>query len=170
MRPVSLILFGLIGCRSEKAITTVNAAPTAIITSHQDGDAVDEGYPIEVRAQVSDSNHPADTLEVSWYYGETEICPWAAPDAGGGTFCDILPNLDEDTVRVEVRDPEGSGAFSAVLLNVVETAPPTASIDTPVSSGVYYTDQKVTFAGSVNDAEDDADDSQSSGLRISMVF
>ena len=96
------------------------------ITSHQDGSRVAEGEIIEVRAQVSDTNHDVSELEVIWYYGIDEICPWATPDAGGGTACDITPNLDDDTVRVEVRDIDGAGASNAVVLSVFETNAPTS--------------------------------------------
>ena len=122
MTRFTLLLSALvIGCRSDKSITTVNAAPKVSITSHQDGSRVPEGEIIEVRAQVSDTNHDVSELEVIWYYGIDEICPWAAPDAGGGTACDITPNLDDDTVRVEVRDIDGAGASNAVVLSVFET-------------------------------------------------
>ena len=146
-----------IGCRSDKSITTVNAAPKVSITSHQDGDRVAEGEIIEVRAQVSDTNHDVSELEVVWYYGLDEICPWATPDAGGGTACAITPNLNDDTVRVEVRDIDGAGASNAVVLSVFETNAPTAEILEPVTSGVYYSDQKVTFLGQIGDVEDTVD-------------
>ena len=135
----------VIGCRSDKSITTVNAAPKVSITSHQDGSRVPEGEIIEIRTQVSDTNHDVSELEVIWYYGIDEICPWAAPDAGGGTACDITPNLDDDTVRVEVRDIEGAGASNAVVLSVFETNAPQLKYLEPLTSGVYYSDQKVTF-------------------------
>ena len=147
----------LLGCRSDKSITTVNAAPTVSISSHQDGSSVYEGEIIEVRAQVSDTNHEPSELEVVWYYGLTEICPWATPDAGGGTACDLTPTLDEDTVRVEVRDLDGSGASTSVVLTVVETNAPTAEILEPLSDAIYYSDQKVFFVGQVSDTEDAVD-------------
>ena len=89
-----------------------------------------------------------------WYYGLDEICPWASPDSGGGTACAIIPNLDDDIVRVEVRDIDGAGASNAVVLSVFETNAPTAEILEPLTSGVYYSDQKVTFLGQIGDAED----------------
>ena len=116
----------VIGCRSDKSITTVNAAPKVSITSHQDGSRVAEGEIVDILAQVSDTNHGVSELEVAWYYGLDEICPWASPDPGGGTACAITPNLDDDTVRVEVRDSDGAGASNAVVLSVFETNAPTA--------------------------------------------
>ena len=147
----------VIGCRSDKSITTVNAAPKVSITSHQDGSRVAEGEIIEISAQVSDTNHNVSELEVAWYYGLDEICPWAAPDAGGGTACAITPNLDDDTVRVEVRDSDGAGASNAIVLSVFETNAPTAEILEPSTSEVYYSDQKVNFLGQIGDAEDTVD-------------
>ena len=53
---LTLLLLGVIvGCVSEKSITTVNSAPGVTITSHSDGDIVSEGYVETVRAQLSDT-------------------------------------------------------------------------------------------------------------------
>ena len=49
-----------LGCRSDKSITTVNAAPKVSISSHQDGSSVYEGEIIEV---VSDDFRVESSME-----------------------------------------------------------------------------------------------------------
>ena len=53
MIPFGLIY--LIACESDKAVTVFNTPPTADIVSHDDGDEVFEGYPVEFRAALSDA-------------------------------------------------------------------------------------------------------------------
>ena len=145
----------LLAGTSEKSVTTVNKAPEAIIVSHSDGDIVLEGYVENLRGQVSDTNHSAEELEAAWYYGDDLICDWAAPDGGGASACDVLFSTDELSVRLEVRDPDGAGAFDEVLFSVEATDVPIVEILSPEASGVYYSDQKVTLEGLVSDNEDD---------------
>ncbi len=147
----------LFACRSEKNINTYNAAPTALISSHQDGDALYEGFAVEVRGQVTDSNHSADLLQVAWFYEDEEICGWAPPDAGGGTFCDLIPIIGSDTIRLEVRDPQGSGGVSTVTVSIEQTEAPVAQILSPSEGDVFYADQKILFEGQVSDLEDPID-------------
>jgi hypothetical protein len=156
---LNLLLSSLLfSCRTDKLITTVNDGPEAVITSHSDGDVVLEGYTENIRAQVSDSNHSFTELEVAWFYGDDVVCDWNTPDSGGATSCDIIANLAEGSVRVEVRDPEGAGVFDEVILSIEATDAPTAEIIAPVTTGVYYSDQLITFEGLVFDAEDAAAD------------
>ena len=125
MRLLSVCLTSfLFACSSDKSITTVNASPEATITSHSDGDEVLEGFIGNLRGQVSDSNHSSEELEAAWYYGDDVICDWEAPDSGGATSCDVLFELDETIIRLEVRDPDGAGAFDDVTLSIEATDAP----------------------------------------------
>ena len=158
MKPlVSIVAISIFACRTEKNINTYNAAPTALITSHQDGETVFEGFAVEVRGQVTDSNHNAELLQVAWYYEEEEICGWSPPDAGGGTFCDFIPVVGSDTIRLEVRDPQGSGGVSSLTLNISATEPPSATITSPTDGATFFADQKVILEGQVSDLEDPLD-------------
>ena len=153
---IALIVLS-VGCRSEKVINTYNAAPTALITSHQDGDTVYEGFAVEVRGQVTDSNHNAELLQTAWFYEDEELCGWAPPDAGGGTFCDFIPTVGDNTIRLEVRDPQGSGGVNAITLSVEATEAPSAEILSPSDNDTFYADQKVLFVGQISDLEDAVD-------------
>ena len=68
-----LLPAALLACASESTPKTFNDSPTALIVSHSDGATVLEGYPVEFRAQVSDSNHNANELEAAWYIGSTPV-------------------------------------------------------------------------------------------------
>ena len=83
---------------------------------------------------MSDTNHDVSELEVIWYYGIDEIC--LSPDAGG----QHTPNLDDDTVRVEVRDIDGAGASNAVVLSVFETVdnPLLLVYTTPIKRSLFW--------------------------------
>ena len=159
MRFLSLISsLAFVACQTDKTITTVNSAPDALISSHQDGQTVLEGYAIELRGQASDSNNSFDELQVAWYYGENKICDWEIPDGGGGTSCFIVPDLDSETISLEVRDPDGAGGSDMVFLDVVETENPIATIIHPTQSDIHYANQLITFEGTATDAEDDSDE------------
>ena len=148
----------LIACQTDKTIQTVNSAPTSLITTPEDGEAVLEGYTFELRGQVSDTNHSFDEIETAWFYGENEICTWTAPDAGGGTFCTIIPNLNDDSIRLEVRDLDGAGGVDTISIIVQATENPFAEIRSPLAGSSYYADHLITFEGTVSDAEDNAED------------
>ena len=148
----------LAACRTEKTITTVNAAPDIIIMTPQDGAQVLEGYALAAHAQVSDSNHEAAELQVAWFYGDVEICPWSTPDEAGGSSCDFFPSLDADTLRVEARDPLNAGAMDSLILSVQETENPTITILAPQSNDIFYTGRLITFEVEVDDAEDRPED------------
>lgn len=76
----SIFIFTL-ACTGDNAVKTFNDTPTVVITSHSDGFSLEEGIPVEFRAQLSDSNDPTEDLEASWYMNNTLICDWSAPDS-----------------------------------------------------------------------------------------
>ena len=68
----SLVL--LFACDSDKGVTAFNAKPEASITSHSDGDSVQEGYLIAFRGSASDPNHSYEELTATWYVGSEVLC------------------------------------------------------------------------------------------------
>ncbi len=60
-------------------------------------------------------------------------------------------------MRLEVLDPEGAAGTAEASYPVTPNAAPVAMIASPVADGVYYSDQLVTFRGTVDDTEDAAD-------------
>ena len=152
----TLALF-LFACDSDKAITVFNPNPEAEITSHADGDEVLEGYVITFIGNVDDANHTADKLRTIWKLGNTEICPSTPPSSDGITTCDTVLAPEDSEITLEVRDSENALGSATVTLSVTPSQAPTCEINSPEESGVYYSDQLITFSGTITDAEDDAE-------------
>lgn len=153
-------LFGLalmVGC-SDKNVGTFNDNPEVSITSHQNGDVVNEGYVVEFRAALTDSNHDTNDLEAAWYVNGVETCPFLPPDGNGDSTCATTLSEPETGVRVEVRDPQNAVGEDIVSLTVVPTDTPTAEILNPGSDDVLYSDLLITFEGRVADTEDAPED------------
>ena len=154
----SLLVLILSACGDEKAITINNTTPEAIITSHNDGDVAFTDELIEFRAAVSDANNPAVELEVQWTVGNRVACPFVPPDTDGQSICATTLSVGEDSIKVEVRDPNNATGTDSITLDLQESFPPSSSINTPTGNGVYYSDVLITFEGNVGDAEDANED------------
>ena len=146
----------LTGC-PEQSVQAINASPQASILSHAEGDQELEGYTVAFRGVVEDPDHSTDTLLATWLIGGVTACPAATPDLDGASSCEITIG-DDGSVTLEVRDPAGAVGSAQVNLEVVPTEAPGAEITEPLEGGLYYSDQKVTLAGLVSDAEDDPQD------------
>ena len=92
---------------------------------------------------------------MTWYAGTEVLCETAAPEELGDTFLQTVLGPDDTEVAVEVVDEANALGRAMVQLTVVPSEVPVAELIAPVASGVYYSDQKVTFEGLVSDAEDD---------------
>ena len=153
----SLTAAALVGCSDQK-VGTFNAPPEAQITSPADGATVLSGSLLTLRGAASDANDSAAELTTRWFVDDAEACAGATPAADGTTTCELtVPDSTAITVRLEVTDPDGAAGTDTVTLNVTPNATPTATIASPVADGVYYSDQLLTFRGTVADAEDDAE-------------
>ena len=151
-------LLTVIGCRSDEGIQKFNSPPEANITSHGDGDSILEGYPITLIGTGSDSNHGSDDLTAIWYAGSTVICEGKTLDENGTTTCEYIANIDNTAFTLVIQDPENASGEASVNLQVTPSDAPTATINSPLASGKFYSDQKITFEGVVSDGEDDAED------------
>jgi hypothetical protein len=145
----------LLACKPDAGLTKFNSEPEAQITAPADGAAVLEGSTVTLRGQASDANHDASELLARWFVGEDEACASAPPAADGTTTCDVrVPDGATMDVRLEVVDPDGAGGVAAATYAVTPNADPVPTIQSPVADGVYYSDQLITFRGTVSDAED----------------
>ncbi|MGB0638232.1 MAG: hypothetical protein ACPGTU_02795, partial [Myxococcota bacterium] len=153
--PVTLLA---VACQDSK-VTKFNANPTATITSHADGDTVREGIPEILRGQVGDPDHGIGTLEVRWTVGETIVCEDSVPDEDGLVECEASFDMGEGgQALLSVSDPDGGGGSARITLDVQATDAPVATITSPTADGVYYSDQLITFQGTVSDTEDATED------------
>lgn len=153
-----LIGLGLLGCGSDKSITTVNKAPEATITSHSNGAEVFEGFLITLRGSASDSNSSYDELTATWYAGTEVVCEAIIPENDGTTECEITIGVADTTFVLEVKDAQNATGATSVELVVIPTESPDVFIVQPLSEGVYYSDQLITFEGILLDAEDNSEE------------
>jgi len=106
LTPAALLLAA--GC-SDNTVTSFNALPEAVITSHTSGDSELEGYLVEFRGTASDPDHDAAELIVTWYLGDEPICGPEAPLSDGNTSCQAVPALDDTDLSLQVgriEDPD----------------------------------------------------------------
>ncbi|MDP2313789.1 MAG: hypothetical protein Q8P41_12850 [Pseudomonadota bacterium] len=155
-RPL-LALVLLVGCNPDTGITKFNNVPEASITSHVDGDSVDEGYVITFRGTISDTNHGYEDLVATWFVGADELCAEAPVAESGESLCEAVLGVDDDEVVLEGRDPENATGTARVSLVVNATDAPVAEILTPTPGGRYYAGIPIDVQALVSDAEEDAD-------------
>jgi hypothetical protein len=155
---ISIALMYLSACNSEKAVTIFNNPPEVNIISHNDGDEVFEGYPVEFQAVLSDVNHDIDQLTARWKVDGEEVCPFLPPDQSGESVCVAMIQDGDEEITVEVRDPENASGEDSIVLDITPTAVPTAVILKPVESGLFYSDYPITFEGLIFDNEDNVTD------------
>jgi hypothetical protein len=148
------LLFALCGCSATANLSSQDAAPEVVITSHQDGDEILEGQTVTFFATASDLDNNSDELTVAWQLGGYGVCEGAALDGGGLTQCEMRVGPNDDQIRVTVSDPVARTGTAAVDLTVIATAAPTVAIFEPLSHLPLYTDRDVSFSGLVQDAED----------------
>lgn len=153
MRLSLILALALVGC-SDAGVSSYNGDPTVTITSHLDGETVRAGYAESLRGVVGDPNHEAAELRVTWLVAGAEVCADSAPDVDGTVTCEHIFGINAGDVVLEVRDPDGAAASARVDLVVQPTDAPTAEITSPVTEGRYYSDELITFSGTVGDADD----------------
>ncbi len=160
----SIILFSAIisACDSEDGVKTFNANPEVTITSHENGDEVLEGYPIQFYAQASDPNNEPSDLLTAWFLSGEPICDWTAPSESGTTYCEAQFNLSDDSIRVEVRDPDQAGGMASLELTVIATESPTSEIISPLTTENYSSSQLIAFEAVISDNEDQPEELRAS--------
>lgn len=153
-------LLCLWACDSEDTLKVYNADPTAVITSHGDGDEFLEGYEITFVGQVQDDNHAAGSLAVLWSTDVRSLCEENQPDAGGATTCRTTLEEGDTQVKLQVTDPEGSAYVTTIDISIIETDSPQITLLSPTIEGSYYSDQLIHLSAIVDDNEDDPQDLQ----------
>jgi hypothetical protein len=151
-----LLTSSLCGC-PDQGVQAFNAHPEVTITSHGDGDTVQEGVGVQLWGYADDPDHDSSTLIATWYTGAVEACPATALDADGMTSCEVVLGEDDGRIILEVADPGDAVGSATVNLTVLATSAPTAQIIAPSAEGVYYSDQLVIFQAQVSDEEDTPD-------------
>ena len=154
---LGLVLPLIAACQSDIKVGTFNSPPTAAITSHQDGDEVFAGAEVLLVGNASDADNTADSLQVTWVVGGLEVCPEATINSDGLTSCTTVIEEGKGTVSLQVKDPGNELGQANITLSVIANEAPVPLIVSPVDGGKYYSDQVITFEGSVSDAEDSSE-------------
>ena len=145
-----------LACDSDKGITAYNSNPEVAITSHGNGAELQDGYVINFVGQVSDANHQNPELLATWSTNNGPLCLNTVPSQSGETTCDAVLSEDDNELILQVIDPEGATGIERFDITVLPTESPSCAITSPQPSGIYYSDQLVTFSGVLSDTEDDA--------------
>ena len=100
-------------------------------------------------------------LLVAWFFDDVAVCEGSAPDETGLTTCTETAPAAFETIRLEVRDPEGAAAVDVVSV-VPEDAedeteeeantPPSCSITAPLAGALAP--GSLLLEGQVSDAQD----------------
>ena len=142
----SLAIFcSLFACDSDKGVTVFNPNPEVEIISHSDGDEVLEGFQVTFVGTVDDANHTSEQLSATWKVGEEIVCEASTPESNGETSCQISLTPEETEVILEVKDSDNARGEAKVRLTVAPSEVPVVEILNPLSTGVYYSDQKITL-------------------------
>jgi hypothetical protein len=140
-------------------------APTATVTKPASG-AI--GTKPDFTATVSDAAGGTGVKQVEFQCALKQVTPtWQtvsidmAPDAGTSNYSAVWPSSGtlasglsdgQYQFRVIATDNAGNQRTSSVVEATVDTAKPTVTIITPVSSGIYYTeDSSPTFTATATD-------------------
>ena len=89
--------------------------------------------------------------------GSDILCEATTANSDGTTVCEAVLTPDDTEITLEVKDADNSPGSETISITVIPTANPVAEIITPLSSGVYYSDQLITFEALVSDEEDNAE-------------
>ena len=142
-----LFILPLVGCGSNQGVAVVNSPPTASISSPTDGTSVLAGTSVELRGAVSDTNHSANELQVTWFAGERVACVAGPPGSDGTTLCNTPLLETEGEIRLEVADPTGAIASDSITLQIYGSTPPSAEILEPTGDETFYADVGVPLVG-----------------------
>ena len=111
---VPIVLLALAACQ-DQGVTVFNSDPEAFLMSHQEGSPVVAGVDVEFRGAVSDGNHDAGQLTVSWTAAGRALCDPGPPSGDGTTTCTAALASGDELLQLTVRDPEGATHTAAAV-------------------------------------------------------
>lgn len=155
---VLMIPFGA-GC-TEASLKTFNAAPSAVIISHSDGDVAAVEELTSLFGTVSDPDHSIEDLVTHWRIDGELICETVPPDSSGMSLCNAELAAGTYSVALEVRDPKNATGTDSITITVEEpppNTPPEITLTDPFEGEHYRADEPIEFQGRATDAEDGFD-------------
>ena len=150
------VLSLLYACASEEGVKVYNSNPEATITSVGSSSSFMEGDQETLVGQVSDGNHAASELMVRWESTDRILCDDVLANVDGSTSCDVVLGASDNTIILNVFDPEGAAGTDQVDITITENNAPTAMIISPISESQHYSSQLIQFSALLDDEEDDS--------------
>ncbi|MSP54124.1 MAG: hypothetical protein EXR69_00725 [Myxococcales bacterium] len=148
----------LVGCGPDNKFSTFNAEPEVEILTPADGSTVLAGTTLALLGSASDADDAHADLTARWFVNDAEACDSAAPASDGTTTCAItVPDTDALSIRLQATDLRGAAGVDHVDLVVTPNEAPTATIVSPTTEGLYYSDTLILYSGVVADADEDED-------------
>jgi len=149
------------GCSGVKdgSWTTINSPPTVIIQEPSDGSSFRTAEPILFKALAQSTIYTPDQLSHTWTTGPTTICETAIVGSDGYATCSwTFYDFGEQTVTVNVVDPNSDFGATTVTINIVENFPPTITVNSPIADGIYDSSELIDIDLQLDDPEDAADE------------
>ena len=133
-----------------------NEAPSCSITSPEDGGVGAVSELVTFIADVSDDG-AVDSLGAVWSSDlQGELATSLPTSEGVVTYATTELEAGTHTVTLTVTDEDGETCADDLVYTV--GAPPVVTISSPISTGHYYEDGLIEFAGIVTDADDTSDE------------
>jgi len=138
----------------DQGFTAFNEPPVAQITSPGAGAEIVEEIPFDLVGVVSDADDDLASLSVMWMLGAELLCDEAAPDSSGFSLCSATLPRGEHTITLLAMDPTDEAGTDTLVVDALANRAPEVSLDSPETSGVYYSDHAVPLEATVIDDRD----------------
>ena len=153
-----LVLGACVDGSIKDGFTTISAPPTVIIQEPSEGSSFRTNEPILFRALAQSTIYTPDELLHTWTTGAQTICETQSVGVDGYATCAwTFDKFGEQTIEVNIVDPNSDFGSDTVTINVVENFPPTITVNQPEADAVYPTSSSVPVELMVDDAEDSSD-------------
>lgn len=155
-RSVLLAVAMVLPACNDQGLQVLHNPPAVAILEPSDGTSLYEGQPLTFRAEVTSEDAPG-SIQALWVSTTETMCPPAPLDDATQSTCTFaFADAGQRTVTVTATDSQGDSASATVTVSVLENAPPTIEIRSPVDGTVFEPGETVTLEANVADMEDDA--------------
>lgn len=125
------MLLLLLAC-TDSTLSKFQSEPTAAIVYPTDGATLPAEAPLTLRGAAADADSAPTALSARWTLNGAEVCA-EAPAEDGLTTCTLHLNEGSQAIGLEVRDPGGALASTAIDVVAEAELPLLAQIDAPAA-------------------------------------
>jgi hypothetical protein len=152
MSRLLLVSLCLGGCQ-EVSLSVRNTAPEVQILAPADGGTVQEGKAVGLFGTFNDPDGRGD-VEVEWTVDDRVACAVATRAARSEVSCDAALTPGDHAIGLRVWDAYGAMGFDSVVVTVVPSGAPSATVLSPDSGTRLYAEVPFELSGLVRDDED----------------